>query len=632
MGIPRLRRHLLPFCQTVLLQKATDPEHEDLECISSVVVDGPSLVYSVYSRLLSWFSLTGPCRIDTLPTCDEVSRGVMLYLMHLNMLGVEIESIYFDGALPPRKHETRVARLENQRRKLELFCAETKNGFETSKSPSYKRTIEPESILRSRPTPTKYSDIPANPFMVSAVFEDLKCRWDVANIISITGNILPLRSRDLETFPWAGLVTIVPGEADDYCAYAARLLSSCILTNDSDLLLYDLGNHGSVIFLDSVELSRWDASQPLVSQIKAAMLRPSMAAQRLGISSLLSLAYELKTQPEVALGELLQRSKNATAMAELSGYQRFAEEYQNSHCYVQTRTTKRPLEPLDTRISELFWQYELRGEYAIGDYPHVYLPTMNEDHAKRCAWVEGREYRNAAYSILNLSRPINERHRYVTEFVRRGQRIASDKLQLHDKKWISAQLKSLEACLESLQSSLGGKCDSLYFWTLFALWDSYGADSVFSPGDLQKLKQFLRLGYMGKQLGWADIHLTAQTHSVLYSLRILKQLLGHSNPRDIEMMRLRAILEGLPPLHVMMNTASERAYLCAADITVAQLSDTFGCLARKGQSQFSKFTIETARHELQASPFVAQPEQDSVSGLVPPPKNIINIYELLQEQ
>lgn len=97
MGIPRLRQHLLSFCQPVLFQGATDRNDEGIECIRSVVIDGPSLVYSVYSRLLSWFSVTGPSRLDALPTCDEVSQGVMLYLVHLEMLGVKMYTYLSTG-------------------------------------------------------------------------------------------------------------------------------------------------------------------------------------------------------------------------------------------------------------------------------------------------------------------------------------------------------------------------------------------------------------------------------------------------------------------------------------------------------------------------------------------------------
>lgn len=90
MGIAQLRRHLLPLSRPVFLQSYTTSEYEGLELVKSVVVDGPSLVYNVYARLLSCFSATDCNILDALPTCDEVSRGFMTYLLCLEMLGVDM--------------------------------------------------------------------------------------------------------------------------------------------------------------------------------------------------------------------------------------------------------------------------------------------------------------------------------------------------------------------------------------------------------------------------------------------------------------------------------------------------------------------------------------------------------------
>ncbi|KAL6229874.1 hypothetical protein BDW75DRAFT_234852 [Aspergillus navahoensis] len=599
MGIPHLRRHLTPFAQTVLLQNGADAH---LECIRCVVIDGPSLVFSVYARLLSWFLTTSSNMVEALPTCDEVSRGVMLYLMHLKMLGVEIESIYFDGALPARKRETRVSRLENQRAKLELFCAETKNGFDVSKAPIYNRIIKPDYVLRGRPTPAKYGNLPANPFMVSAVFEDLKYRWNRANITNSIGDALPLHTIDLEDFPWASIATMVSGEADAYCASAARCMDACILTNDSDLLLYDLGTYGSVVFLDSVEL-RSDFIQPLSAHIKATMLRPSQVARRLGISSLLLIAFELlKARPETGLVELLWRAKSGISEVEMSNYQRFAAEYQSDRLRVQDM-----------------------------GYPHIYLSVLNEDHTKKCAWAEGRDYRHLAYSILNLSRPIHERHCFIVEFVRRGQRISEDKMELLDEISILARLELLHIRLESMRTSFGKSGDSMDYWAAFALCDVYlGADAELTQSDFQKLEQFFKHGYMGKRLKWEDIHLTARMHAVLYSLRILKQLFGLFHLRDAVVLNLWTILESLPPLHIMMNPACRRAGFNTSDLTTAQLSDCFGRLVQRRQSNFTISTgTKTAQREPQSSLHVAITEQ-SVGDRFP--SYTSNIYELLQEQ
>ncbi|KAL4771674.1 XPG domain containing-domain-containing protein [Aspergillus nidulans var. acristatus] len=626
MGIPRVRRHLTPFCRTVLLQDGADA---DFECIKSVVIDGPSLVYNIYARLLSWFLTTSSNMVDALPTCDEVSRGVMLYLMHLKMLGVDIESIYFDGALPAHKRETRVARLENQRNKLELFCAETKNGFDVSKAPIYNRIIKPDNVLRSRPTPAKYGNIPANPFMVSAVFEDLKCRWNRANILDSIRDTLPLHTIDIEDFPWASVTTMVSGEADAYCASVARCMGACILTNDSDLLLYDLGKYGSVVFLDSVEI-RSDFEQPPFPQIKATMLRPSLVARRLGIPNLLLLAFQIsRARPETSLVELLRRTKMGIAEVEMSSYQQFASEYQSDRLQMQGQGTKGLLKIIDTRISELFWQYEMRSEYTDMGYPHVYLSVLNEDHTRKCAWGKGRGYRQLAYSIMNLSRPIHERHCFIAEFVRRGQRISEDKLKLLDEGSISAQLELLQARLESLQPSFKKSSDNLDYWAAFALRDVYLADAELAQNDFQKLEQFFKHGYIGKRLKWEDIHLTAQMHAVLYSLRILKQILDLFYPRDVVVLDLMAILDKLPPLHIMMDPASRRAEVYMSILTPAQLSDCFGRLIQRRQSDCTTSTgTETAKRELRSS-HVGTTEQ-GIGDCIP--SHTSNIYELLQEE
>ena len=86
MGIPHLTRHLFPFAESVRLSGG---EEDGVLCVQSVVIDGPSLVYNVYFRLLSCVEQTlNP--IDAQPTCDEVSMGVMFYLLQLTILGVKM--------------------------------------------------------------------------------------------------------------------------------------------------------------------------------------------------------------------------------------------------------------------------------------------------------------------------------------------------------------------------------------------------------------------------------------------------------------------------------------------------------------------------------------------------------------
>lgn len=85
MGIPHLTRHLLPYSEDVLLTGIIQGN----DTVQLVVIDGPGLVYHVFQRLLSK-SDTRLEALDAQPTCNEVSLGVMVYLLQLKLLGVNV--------------------------------------------------------------------------------------------------------------------------------------------------------------------------------------------------------------------------------------------------------------------------------------------------------------------------------------------------------------------------------------------------------------------------------------------------------------------------------------------------------------------------------------------------------------
>lgn len=93
MGIPYLTRHLLPCADAVVLGSSDITE---LPRLQSIVIDGPSLVYHVYYRLLA--SMSPACNVlDVQPTCNEVSRGVVSFLYQLASLGVAV----YEEEFPP---------------------------------------------------------------------------------------------------------------------------------------------------------------------------------------------------------------------------------------------------------------------------------------------------------------------------------------------------------------------------------------------------------------------------------------------------------------------------------------------------------------------------------------------------
>lgn len=400
--------------------------------------------------------------------------------------------------------------------------------------------------------PARYQNALENPATVSAVYEDLKSRWNQKRIFEAVKSTKFDVSVDLdEDYPWANLTTMVPGEADVECARISRSTGCSILTNDSDLLIHDLGTGGSVVFLNAMEMNRYDPSNPQNSAIKSVRLSPSTLARQLGVPNLRRFAFELNRDPHLSQAELIQRSRDPRDA--IPDYHTFAEEYQIA--------LDRPAiekQSLDARVSELFWQYDAQGTYAPDRVPHMYLGILNEDHARKCAWEQGRSYRNLGYSILNTHSPAPGMCTAIYEHIRRGGRIAVDQISLSGGEQLMTEVKSVTERLTTARTVFNDQFSSPTSWRVFAMCEVYGSNTtqVCLP-DANQLDRFFRLGYMGKQLGWPDMHTFAEIQAVLYSLRILKQLLNVSDALDSRLLNLRSILASLPPLHVLMRSRYE---------------------------------------------------------------------------
>lgn len=88
MGIPHLKRHLQPYASAVWFgdrQAAPD----GVKQVTSVVIDGPSLVYHVHHCLLSNMDERFNA-VDVQPSSDEVSIGTMRFLLLLRDLNVAV--------------------------------------------------------------------------------------------------------------------------------------------------------------------------------------------------------------------------------------------------------------------------------------------------------------------------------------------------------------------------------------------------------------------------------------------------------------------------------------------------------------------------------------------------------------
>ncbi|CAI7623047.1 unnamed protein product [Penicillium crustosum] len=548
MGIPHLTRHLLPYAESVLLDgRAIDSE---LPRVQAVVIDGPSLVYHVYRRLLGWMDPSSDV-LDYQPTCDEISRGVISFLLQLTRMGVNINKICFDGALPVSKRPIRYSRIEKLRHRLEL----ARRNLSLPATPKCRDVIPTKrgQVWCSRGLPQRRKGLPENPFMVSAVFEDLQTRWTKERIQKEVDDDVSCLVADTD-YPWADITVMVPGEADVECARVAKLTGCAVLTDDSDLLLHDLGENGAVLFLDSVQTSSgvWNPADP---DIRGLRICPHSLSGRLGIPSVQWFGYELQKNHHLRFAELTRIAKESSEATELSSeYLEFLQEYQPEDTDNEViRGAGQSTQPMDPRVSELFWQYELPGIYSSGEQPHVYLGILNEDSSRRCAWEQGRTYRSLGYSFFNISRPAANQFAAVHEFVRRGGRIVAEEITLSGTKAVTSDLDLVRRRLAHAHATFDEGLAPESFWFLYALSDIYrdGAGTTTVPS-AKELESFLTKGYMAQSTKWTDIHLLAQIQAALYSLRILKQLFDIAAPSD-DLVESSSLLADLPPLHILMS-------------------------------------------------------------------------------
>ena len=409
-------------------------------------------------------------------------------------------------------------------------------------------SLLPTQLWHNRSLPARWRSLPENSFIVSAVFEDLKERW-TRQRIQEECQISAYQLAECE-YPWAEITTMVPGEADLECARISNITGAAILTNDSDLLVHDLGPHGSVVLLNSVQ-SQVEIQNSTETEIQGLRLHPQNICQRLGIEDIRRFAFELKRNPHLSFLELLHLSKGpfstknsaANYMSFLSEYPYMEDVFVGLECKLQNQL-------LDPRVSELFWQFELPKIFRGTEPPRFYLGILHEDYARRCAWEQGRNYRALGYSILNLSRPVTAQIPTIHEFVRRGERIVAEQVTLSDTKTVTADLNALEERLEFARKVFGHD-HRLSFWILFALSEIYRDSKPMSRPNASRLERLLREGYMGDKTDWTDIHLVAQIHAVLYSLRMLKQLIGITS-KDRLVSQFNTVLTCLPPLHILL--------------------------------------------------------------------------------
>ena len=440
-------------------------------------------------------------------------------------------------------------------------------------------TIHAAHVLdSSRPVPPSFKGLPASPFLVPAVIDALT--WNSYYIST---------------------VEIVPAEADVYCAAAARQNGGIILTSDSDMLVHDLGPNGAVAFLNQIQLRGGEGPS---ASIHVSVCRPGEVAKRLGLKSLLRLAFEIKKDSSSSFQKALRRARQyKPSVIRDAYYEEFLLEYASEtldSSHSEMAVVANPLfdpskQQLDPRISEIVLQFVAQS----GPQMKMYLPFLIDDTSRSCAWVISASLRSFAYSLLLFLKPEPPKVRALAEYGRRGLRITSHEGRLLSKKQCLAYAESLMESFRGFHKGFGATFIHHYFkaYGVYLVCKWYLDDDKPLPAR-QALSQLLR-GAAGTTLAWLDVHLSAQLQAALYSLRMVKQILryvkvGAGTGIPTLLRDLDVILNGLEPMDRLVPSRLEAVKDNSPELDNGELLDAIYGMLGEGRAEELEVEAETA--------------------------------------
>lgn len=529
---------------------------------------------------------------------------------------VSRQHIYFDGALPQSKFATRLERLEKARAQLVKWRDITElQPIDTTVRLEQK--VDIEKVLwqnPSRSTSTSSVSVripPAAPFIVPSVLEHLR------------------------KTKWTAVTMLVPGEADLYCAAAAAALITsqnpqrlCILTNDSDLVLYSATRDAHIVLLHTLGL---DTSKGSSDTLKAQCWHPGSNENQLNLKSMLTLGFERSLDSTASFSEVLQRAKLREAgqvnTIHDTSWEAFRKEY-------ETDSVAQSAQILDPRLNELVVQLEVSRQLGVF---HVYLPLLHEDPQRASSWQYGSEYRQLAYSVLahHFSRA-DAHETSISEFARSGSRIVAtqipvlsqlrrDQLEEELEQSLSASIHAttttsvkfnnsptLDFYLFALKTVLSAQNHAgrvlPTFETLEHLLGLHSPNRRPKPTTTSSKPRRLpkpQHNLIQAQL-WSLFHLNANIQAALYSLRLLKQAMTYINVHSgvrISSHTIESIWSSMPDIpDLFVNHPAElRAKFARDGVTDDTVRDKLAAVLRGLSDGIEQQQRQQQQHELTSS-------------------------------
>ncbi len=519
MGIPQLKKWLGPHSDRGVMQQG------------EVVVDGPALAYHALSlcsrgaRKISPFqqpsySLIGRTAIAWLDRLQECGLSVYTspsvpYPAHANI--APSTAIYFDGYLPTSKRPERLQRTVTATQALMRYHSAHQAGVPASSPPH-----DDDANLDLFPTaraPGATGKLPLAPFLVPATIDALRAS---------------------PTF--GPLVKLVPGEADGFCAEHVRLHGGTVLTSDSDLVVHDLGEAGSSVFLGEIEAG------VEAGTLTAPQYSPAELCKKLRLRSdggFQALAFEIQRDPGMTFEQAIQRAKNGPAPEDDAAYAEFLRQYLSPELSSAPEAASE-VTALDPRVSEIV----LRSLHSPADDTELemYLPLLMDSPTRTSAWEASTPVRQLAYSMLQSS---SSRRIPLLSEMRRLQSVSSGL-----KVGVPSPAHAIElgtSLLEVLNSIEAGISNPDLLWVTLAIYQDI-AMTLERGRDKPISLEVLGLEARGKldPCSWETLHFLAQTQATYYSLRMFRQILEfsaqHNGPLLSTMSKLATSVSRLPPL------------------------------------------------------------------------------------
>ncbi|TLS28530.1 hypothetical protein PpBr36_01356 [Pyricularia pennisetigena] len=614
MGIRNLATNIKPYSQDYVLDSN-----------SRIVIDGPSLAYHIISLCSPRQGATTPFQQ---PRYDLLADTALAWLQELERHGPTVAAIYFDGHLPRRKLAERLERSTKVSRQLNNFFLSTPHGVSeiTPRITSVEavRLFSPDGRLAASTT-SGSGTLPIPSFAVGAIYDALR-----------------------QSERYGSLTKLVPEEADCYCAESVRLAGGIILTSDSDLLVYDLGEDGSVTLFQDIGVPAAGTTAGSVVGFHTRTYTPAKIANRLGLPKaygLSALAFEIYMDTHISPGKLLEKSRQSAAIkANPKEYELFMEQYRLSPRDITTAAmlSLEEMKPMDSRTSELVIQslspadvssFEVEdGASDNSNEIAMFLPALVDAWSRTSAWEMSTSVRALAYSVLQLAQDSATKHSQVREY----RRLVSAKpsgtlLSLLKGDDFDVSCTRLTEIITKIRSIMTSSDPSLA-WAVFGLHEELrcSQEAGKQPLGLHVLTQCTNSdGTIRDTASWDILHFVAQINGLFYSLRMLRQALDFVAGRmPLSSPALKDLSDGLCHIPHITN------YCSVHDIKdlPQRLKSTCGLDALKEVADLSKPIAFDDRPKLQGKSKKKRKRTADASGARASPKlasKARNMFSLL---